>query len=262
MSTFWDTVQSAMTAAGDKTKIAAQKAKLKAEMLMIDREIKGRKQAFGIAMYDHLSPLSQSQEFYAANDPLTEMLRPHLISAQREIQALAGKRVKLKQAQAQAEVTRASAFPTKAETAVEKIQNAGKSAYLAGGETKLKAELAICDTQIKGHKQAFGLELFATLVDAEDSRGYLPTDRTVRTIYDQTRNDITNIERKKETKQQELDILNHTNTNHNNSHIEGALSDDTPPTSGNFGGFQDTPNNGNGGGSSGNQPQDADDLLL
>ena len=85
---------------------------------------------FGVpsqAMYDHISPLSQSQDFYAANDDLTTMVRPHLINAQKEISALAAKRVKLKESLAQQEATRAAAFPVKAETYGGKLMNFGKA---------------------------------------------------------------------------------------------------------------------------------------
>jgi len=78
-------------------------------------------------MYDHISPLSQSQDFYAANDDLTNMIRPRLIEAQKEIQALAAKRIILKESLAQAEAHRAGAFPTKAETYSGKLMNFGKA---------------------------------------------------------------------------------------------------------------------------------------
>ena len=87
----WDKVQASAKAAGEATKVAAHKTKLRTDMLMIDRDIRNRKKEFGVAMYDHVSPLSQSQDFYAASDELTNILRPHLISAQKEIQALAAK---------------------------------------------------------------------------------------------------------------------------------------------------------------------------
>jgi hypothetical protein len=205
---FWDKVKQVGAKAGETTKIAATKAKLNTDMLLADREINARKQLFGVEMYDHVSPLSQRAEFYAAQDELTTILRGPLINAQREIKAFAGKRVKLKEAQAQAEVTRLSSFPTQAESWQEKVKNAGTSTYLAGGETKIKAEIAIVDRQIRSVKLAFGLELYAVLAQEEDTRGYLPSDRNVRNVYDRCRTDIQAIENKKRTKQQELNELN------------------------------------------------------
>lgn len=205
--TIWDKVQAGAKKAGDATKLAAQKTKLRTDMVMIDRDIQNRKKNFGVAMYDHVSPLSQSQDFYAASDDLTNILRPPLISAQREIQALAAKRVKLKESLAAAEAKRAGAFPDKAETVGQKFMNFGKASVMHSGETKIKAELAVVDRHIRGFKQNFGLELFATLSEAEDSRGYLPTDRQVRNIYDTCRGDIQRMEANKKKKGEELKAL-------------------------------------------------------
>jgi hypothetical protein len=133
--------------------------------------------------------------------------RPHLINAQKEIQALAAKRVKLKETLAAAEAKRAGAFPTKAEGYGEKFMNFGKVGVMHSSETKTKAELAVVDRQIKTHKQNFGLELFGTLSEAEDTRGYLPNDRQVRNIYDTCRGDIQRMESTKKSKAEELKQL-------------------------------------------------------
>lgn len=85
--------------------------------------------------------------------------------------------------------------------------NFGKASYLHSGETKIKAELAIVDRKIKGHKQNFGLALFETLSEAEDARGYLPSDRQVRNIYDTCRGDIQAMEANKKKKIEELSAL-------------------------------------------------------
>ena len=126
----WDSIKAQAVKAGDATKLAAHKTKLRTDMMMIDREIQNRKKLFGVQMYDHVSPLSQSADFYAANDDLTQIIRPPLINAQKEIQALAAKRVKLKESLAAAEAKRAGAFPTKAETVGGKLANFGKAGVL------------------------------------------------------------------------------------------------------------------------------------
>ena len=208
----WDNVKSKANKAASKaaaaSKLAAQKTKLKTDMLMIDRDIVNCKKAFGVSMYDHVSPLSQSAEFYAADDKLTNLIRPPLILAQKEIQALATRRIKLKEALASAEAKRAGAFPTKAETAGQKVLNFGKASVMHSSETKTKGEIALVDNLIKGHKQEFGARLFVVMVDAEDKEGYLPPDRQVRSIYDQTRQDIQKLETTKKNKRKELQRLN------------------------------------------------------
>eukprot|EP00934_Nitzschia_sp_Nitz4_P005796 Nitzschia sp. Nitz4//scaffold53_size117307//107044//107865//NITZ4_003783-RA/size117307-processed-gene-0.168-mRNA-1//-1//CDS//3329554244//5786//frame0 len=203
----WANIQKGAKKAGDATKLAAQKTKLRGDMLLIDRDIQNRVKAFGVAMYDHISPLSQNQDFYAAEDELTNIVRPPLIEAQKEIQALAAKRVQLKEQLAAAEAKRAGAFPDKAETMGQKFMNFGKASVMHSGETKIKAELAIVDTRIKGHKQKFGQELYGRFVEAEDKRGYLPSDRQVRNIYDTCRADIQRMETNKKAKREQLTAL-------------------------------------------------------
>jgi hypothetical protein len=285
---FWDSVQAGAKKAGDATKVAARKTKLHGDMMMIDRSIQNRKKAFGVSMYDHVSPLSQSADFYAATDDLTSMLRPALINAQKEIQALASKRVQLKESLATAEAKRAGAFPTKAETVGQKFMNFGKASVMQGGETKIKTELAMVDRQIKGYKQSFGLELYATLSEAEDTRGYLPTDRQVRNVYDTTRGDIQRLETNKKLKQEELDMLaagggssSHLESPNNNSNGNGNggsnphdLTSDLSMQDSYFGNENPSGGGGGGGGYSDNYPspnnqqqqlqhqQQDDDLLL
>jgi hypothetical protein len=281
----WDSISAGAKKAGDKAAVKAKIGKLKADIVLLKREMTNRQRAFGIAMYDHVSPLSQSQDFYAANDPLTNLLRPPLITAQKEIQALAAKKVKLKEKLAQAEANRAAAFPKAAETVGQKFVNFGKASVLHGGETKIKGELAIVDRSIKGHKQNFGIELYALLVDAEDNKGFLPTDRQVRNIYDTCRGDIQRIEAKVKTKEEEIIGLGGTTTSFgggNSSYVvenaDSTAATFEPPSepalmpSG--GGFSDIPSGNSFGGGCSDNPtssssssqqaafSDPDDLLL
>ncbi|CAJ1937459.1 unnamed protein product [Cylindrotheca closterium] len=235
----WGNVKAGAAAAANKaadaTKLAGHKTKLKADLVFCDRETSNCKKAFGVSMYDHISPLSQTADFYAAHDDLTEILRPSLIIAQKEIQALAAKRVKLKEDLAAAEARRAGAFPTPAETAGQKVLNFGKASAMHSNETKMKAEISMLDARIKGFKQDFGLSLFTILAEAEDTRGYLPSDRQVRSIYDQTRQDINKLLAKKEKKSEELKALSGGNSelsSHRNNSTQqqknGGFSDNLP----------------------------------
>lgn len=200
----WNAISASVQNLGDSAATKAKQAKIKTDMLMIDRSIDARKRAFGVAMYDYLSPLSGSPDFYAANDKLTEIVRPNLINAQKEIQALAAKRVKQKEALAVAEAGRAAAFPTKAETYGQKLINLGKAGYLHGGEAKIKTELSVTDRLIKGHKEDFGVALYNAFAYAEDNEGFLPTDRQIRNVYDTCRQDLTSFEQQKKAKEDEI----------------------------------------------------------
>jgi hypothetical protein len=205
--TFWNGVKSFSAKAGSAALVAGQKTKLRADLLLVDREINARKQSFGVELYDHSAPLASHSSFWEADDPLTNTIRPALLKAQREIAALDLKRGRQKERIAQAEVTRQSAFPTPAATLGGKVMNVGKSAGYRGNEAKLRTELNMIESQIKGFKQQFGVELYEVFMELEDNKGWLPTDRTIRSMYDQTRRDIEAIEKKRVTKKKELVAL-------------------------------------------------------
>jgi len=203
----WDTFKSAAEKAGEVTKLAGTKAKLNTEILMTDRQINQRKYKFGLDMYEYVSPLTASTDFYASNDKLTNTIRPPLITAQKEVAALLGKQASLKEQINMAEIQRQSAFNTPAQTLGGKMKNAGKSASMAGTEAKLHTELAVCNTKITHIQQEFGVELYAKFEHLEDSEGWLPTNREIRSLYDATRSDIDKYQRQKLEKQKELEVL-------------------------------------------------------
>ena len=199
-----DSIQKTAEKAGSVAMIAGQKTKLNAETLLVDRDITLRKQAFGVELYEHVAPLSATPEFYASDDKLTDTLRPPLLMAQREIAALELRKKAIKEQQAQAEVTRKAAFPTPAQSIGGKMLNAGKSATLAANEAKLMTDMASITRLIEAQKEEFGEKLFETLVQLEDKEGWLPTDRDIRALYDQTRRDVEKLIAKRQAKEQEL----------------------------------------------------------
>ncbi|KAL7580753.1 hypothetical protein ACA910_001036 [Epithemia clementina (nom. ined.)] len=191
----------------DSIKRTARTGRLKTELLLLDREIRIREEAFGIQLYDYLEPLAQNPNFFSADDRLTQVLRPPLLEAQREIAVVYNKKTQLKERMKQAEAKRAAAFPKKAENWQEKLTNVAISTSLAGGEAKLKAEEMVLDNSLKSHKQSFGLKLYPVLEALEDNEHWLPTDREVRTIYDNCRRDIEAIRKKAKVKVDELETL-------------------------------------------------------
>jgi len=201
--TVWDSVRSVAVTAGTAAKLASAKAKLRAEIALVDREIEGRKRKFGVEMFDHCSPLTEKQSFYADDDKLTITIRPPLLQAQKEISALEGKKNDFKQVLADKQTKRAGSFPVPATTFGGKAANAGKTAAMMGSEVKTKTDVAVKERQILTIKQEFGLELYDTLVGLED-QGWLPPDRNVRSIYDQCRRDLDDILKKKDQKKDHL----------------------------------------------------------
>lgn len=202
----WDSVKTLSAKASAAALVAGHKTKLRTDLLLADRELNLRKYRFGIELYDHVAPMASQVSFWqdGDDDMLTSTIRPALLETQREIAALEIRRGKQKERINQAEITRQAAFPKKAENFGEKVLNAGLAAGYAGNSAKLQAELAMIETQIKGYKEEFGVKMYAIFADLEDNRGWLPTDRHIRAMYDQTRRDLEQIELKRASKEMEL----------------------------------------------------------
>ena len=194
-SSVWDSVvagaSKAATQAGEATQVVATKAKLHADILVIDRDIHARKEKFGVDMYAHLEKITSTQEFYVADDRLINVIRPTLIKAQREVAAYERKRDTMRGKVNMAEANRSgSASIFAAQTIGEKLMNAAKYAAAGAKEAASKTELAMLERQILGFKEEFGVELYPVFESMEDNEGWLPTDRKVRSLYDSAREDI------------------------------------------------------------------------
>lgn len=195
MASVWDSVvagaSKAATQAGEATQVVATKAKLHADILVIDRDIHARKEKFGVDMYAHLEKITSTQEFYVADDRLINVIRPTLIKAQREVAAYERKRDTMRGKVNMAEANRSgSASIFAAQTIGEKLMNAAKYAAAGAKEAASKTELAMLERQILGFKEEFGVELYPVFESMEDNEGWLPTDRKVRSLYDSAREDI------------------------------------------------------------------------
>lgn len=207
MSFLWDSVKQAAGKAGQAAVTGGTMAKLKAELALVDREVTTRQEKFGVELYDYVEPLSRSQEFFAANDRMTETIRGPLLTAQREIAALNIRRGKYKEQLSQAEVKRKSAFPNAATTVGEKVFNAAKAASFAGKEAKIHTDVSVTETLMKSYKQEFGVKMYSIFVEMEDKENWLPTVRDIRSLYDQTRRDIEKLQEKIAGKKKELEAL-------------------------------------------------------
>jgi hypothetical protein len=208
----WQSVKDWTAKAGAAALVAGHQAKLRADLLLADRELSLRKYRFGVELYDYVAPLATQPNFWIDDDILTSTIRPALLEAQREISLLELRRIKQKEKISLADVARQSAFPKKADNLGEKVVHAGLAAGHAGNAAKLQAELAITDAQIKGYKEEFGVRIYDLFAELEDTQGWLPTERTIRSMYDQARRDLEKIEGKK-------------------GNIEGELNGSTPSAS-------------------------------
>mmetsp|Transcript_2256 Transcript_2256/g.4893 ORF Transcript_2256/g.4893 Transcript_2256/m.4893 type:complete len:421 (-) Transcript_2256:455-1717(-) len=209
MATIWDNVVAsatrAATQAGEATQVAATKAKLHADLLVIDRDVNARMEKFGVEMYAHLESITSTQEFYVADDRLIEIIRPTLIKAQREVAAYERKRDAMKGKVNAAEANRsATGSIFTANSIGEKLMNAAKFAAAGAKEAATKTELAMLERQILGFKEEFGRELYPVFEGMEDNEGWLPTDRKVRSLYDGAREDMAKMQKSKEEKREQI----------------------------------------------------------
>ncbi|KAL3773465.1 hypothetical protein ACHAW5_010832 [Stephanodiscus triporus] len=198
-------VTQAATQASEVTAVVATKAKLSADMLVIDRDITSRMERFGVDMYTHLEGITSTQEFYVADDRLINVIRPTLIRAQREVAAYERKRDAMRGRVDMAEAERCGTGSiVYAPTIGEKLMNAAKFAAAGAREAANKTELAMLERQILGFKEEFGTRLYPIFASMEDDEGWLPTDRKVRSLYDGAREDISKMQLAKEEKREQI----------------------------------------------------------
>lgn len=143
-----------------------------------------------------------------ADDKLINIIRPTLIKAQREVAAYEKKRDAMKGKVNLAEANRCSTGSIlTAETVGQKLFNAASFLSAGAKEAACKTELAMLERQIKGFKEEFGTEMYPVFQSMEDNEGWLPTDRKVRSLYDQAREDIAEMEKSKEEKKEQIKQL-------------------------------------------------------
>jgi len=212
----WDKAKDYAIKCGEIAVAGAQKAglvaKLKTEIVMHDRRIRARQKRFGVQLYDHIEPLSANEGFWNAEDDLTMVIRPHLLSTQREISVL-----KIRKANFEEQITienlkHSTRFPAKQNgeevvTFKENVVNAGKQVAHTSLISKYKTDLVVIDNLMKDHKQTFGKTMFAIFVAKEDFEHWLPTERMIRSMYDAARRDVLDVEKEKQTKIEDLRAL-------------------------------------------------------
>mmetsp|Transcript_4411 Transcript_4411/g.8506 ORF Transcript_4411/g.8506 Transcript_4411/m.8506 type:complete len:222 (-) Transcript_4411:118-783(-) len=198
-----------------KGKSAGKKAKLKAEILLLERSITNRKKQFGIDLYNDLQDITCQQEFYATTDQTIDAVRPELLSLDREMRALDAKRMRAKGNLDLAEDTKREAFHVPATNWKERAANVGKGAGMVAIETKIKAELRVIHAQMHALKESFGITMYAVLENLFGSSAnpiavHSSTDDVVNQIrerYNTCKADIIEINRKIIQKEVMIDQL-------------------------------------------------------
>ncbi len=197
-------------------KAAGKKAKIRAEIAILERKVPARTKAFGIDLYDELSAMTCSQDFYSTTNETISLLRPYLLATDREIRALSNKELQAKGDLEIAVARRAEAFPDKAKTWKEKAANAATATGMISNETKFKTKVALVQSQINSIKEKFGLQVFTVLEAFFRPTGTAqipvnsPTDKdvnTIRFIFQKCKTDIEEVQRNVAEKREEIDSV-------------------------------------------------------
>jgi hypothetical protein len=199
----------------NRGKAVGKKAVLKTDIMILDRTIITRKKRFGIDLYTDLNDITCQQDFYATTDATISIIRPELLSLDREIRALDGKRLCAKGNLDLAQAIRREAFPSPAANWKEKAANASKGAGFAANEAKIKTEMKVIETQLNAMKEQFGIRIFPILqshfgTSAGPTEIHSSTDAVVNRIrerYQTCKSEIIEINRKKIQKEAIIDQL-------------------------------------------------------
>jgi hypothetical protein len=198
------------------SKVAGKKAKIRAELALLDRKIPARKRIFGIELYDELSAMTCSQDFYSTTEETISIVRPHLLGTDREIRALSNKALQAKGDLDIAVARRAEAFPVKATNWKEKAANAATATTMRGNETKFKTRMVLVNKQMNSIKEKFGIEIYPLLEERFSVTGtqqlpvHSPTDKdvnTIRFIFQKCKTDIEEVERTKKQKREQVESM-------------------------------------------------------
>jgi hypothetical protein len=198
----------------DKIKNTAQLAKLKGELLLLDRDISRRHYEFGIHLYD---VLSSETNFRCSNSNIQEPFE----HARHDIAKLMADKT---QKQHSIELLTCQADRgVPAHSIQTKLQKAGQMAVDGGHEAKLMGEILLVDRKIKQRKEAFGVDV-CVLLGVLQSNKAMPTadqqkvksglfgsmiklskkEQEIQQLVERVKKDTEVLEARKRTKEREI----------------------------------------------------------
>lgn len=227
-----------------KMKNTGIKAKLQGECTLLDREIKARKVKFGVELYDllrdqekasggsimtQLGVKSQKKTTAAAPGSFKARVKEEWDRVRTDVAALEQKQEALRVEKTHEEVRRERGAP--AVSAKEKWQKAGAAVQSQTRETKLLAQIALVDRDIKKRKEQFGVDVYDKAVEVigKGSTGFKSGvknavrgglmkvsehEQKVQHCVENAARDVGTAERSRQTRIREIDALDE----------EGAIS--------------------------------------
>ncbi|KAL3907362.1 MAG: hypothetical protein SGILL_008907, partial [Bacillariaceae sp.] len=201
-------------------KASTQKTKLRADISLADREAKGRKKKFGVDLYDVLTHDKQKMLGISAGTLFKGNHEEMKASFERARDDISAKLARKEEFQRQRDVLEVKGSHTMPDTTMgEKMSKAGKAASDAGKDTKLRAQQAMLDREIKIRKEAFGLEVFDVCKPSEKKdkgiKGALSNaisnlsehEKDIQAVIDQAKRDVEIINKKTQSLNRQMHML-------------------------------------------------------
>ena len=226
-----------------KMKNTGIKAKLQGECTLLDREIKARKLKFGVELYDLLRDqekanggnlmtqlgVKSNKAAVAAPGSFKARIKEEWDTVRTDISDLEQKQEAMRVEKTHEEVRRERGAP--AVSAKEKWQKAGAAVQSQTRETKLLAQIALLDRDIKKRKEQFGVDVYHKAVEVigKGSTGFKSGvknamrgglmkvsehEQKVQHCVENAARDVGTAERSRQTRIREIDALDE----------EGAIS--------------------------------------
>jgi len=188
----WGAVKKQGLKVGKRASVTTQKAKLRAEMMLVDNRIQNRKELFGVDLYDSLVIHAEQDPTFIIESETLDNIRGFFVTCFKDNKALLQKRALQQQRLVELDEQREVAYPkVPCETIGGQMKNGCKAANFARQETSCKAQKAMIEREMQVNKKKFGVDTYRLLCRLEDGDAkWLPSDRDVRFLYDQARRDI------------------------------------------------------------------------
>jgi predicted nucleic acid-binding Zn-ribbon protein len=206
----------------DKVKKSGQKTKLRGNMALLDREATARKKVFGIDLYDMMTNDKNKLLGVTAGTLFkgqqTELKEP-FEKARDDISGIqAQKDIKQKDLDV-LEVKGAGTLPDT--TINQKMTKAGRAISNASNGTKLQAQIALLDREMKIRKEQFGVEVYGLSKASEEKESgggirasisstlssLSKQEKDIQECIDKAKKDVGAIEGRIKSKQTEIGIL-------------------------------------------------------
>ena len=209
----------------EKVKNNGLKVKLQGETAMLQRDVTTRQKAFGVELYDLLTNDKNKLLGVSAGGILSKAddLKEPLERAREDINAIQAKK-DLKQTELDVlEVKGAHTLPDT--TLGQRANKAGTALANGAKSTKLQAEMAYFDREIKLRKEQFGVQVFGVTQNSEQRKEQSKSnpvkrlsnammsnlsqhEQDLQACIDKAKEDVARLEGKIRSKQMEIHSLN------------------------------------------------------